>query len=157
MNVPEVFETSCLRLRKPVIEDAESIFTRYAQDLVVTRYLIWLPHKRIEETREFLNRCLDCWNTGSAFPWVITGKNDNQVMGMIELRVDRHTANLGYVLARDFWGNGYMPEAAGAIVDWALSQPEIYRLWAVGDIENKASARVLEKIGMQREGTLRRL
>ena len=49
-----------------------------------------------------------------------------------------------------------MPDAANAVVEWALAQPEIYRVWAVCDVDNLASARVLEKIGMQCEGLLRR-
>jgi len=49
-----------------------------------------------------------------------------------------------------------MPEAAQAVVEWALAQPSIYRVWAVCDVDNLASARVLEKIGMQREGLLHR-
>jgi RimJ/RimL family protein N-acetyltransferase len=49
-----------------------------------------------------------------------------------------------------------MTEAARAVVDWALGQPGIYRVWAVCDVENAASTRVLEKVGMQREGVLRR-
>ncbi len=40
--------------------------------------------------------------------------------------MDGHRVELGYVLARAFWGNGYMPEAARAIVTWALNQPETY-------------------------------
>ncbi len=59
-------------------------------------------------------------------------------------------------MARPFWGQGIMTEAARAVVQWAWSQSEIYRIWAVGDVENVASARVLEKVGMQHEGILRR-
>jgi len=47
-------------------------------------------------------------------------------------------------------------EAAQALVEWALSQPEIYRVWAVCDVQNTASTKVLEKLGMRREGVLRR-
>lgn len=49
-----------------------------------------------------------------------------------------------------------MAEAAKTVVDWASNLEFIYRIWAVCDLENKASARVLEKVGMQREGILRR-
>jgi RimJ/RimL family protein N-acetyltransferase len=64
--------------------------------------------------------------------------------------------NLGYVLGRKFWGQGYMTEAVRAVVDYALAEPEVFRVWAVCDVENAASARVLEKAGMRREGILRR-
>jgi ribosomal-protein-alanine N-acetyltransferase len=42
------------------------------------------------------------------------------------------------------------------LIAWCFEQPEIYRVWAVCDTENLASARVMEKAGMQREGRLRR-
>jgi len=51
---------------------------------------------------------------------------------------------------------GYMTEAVAGIIDWALKQESVYRVWAVCDVENLASAQVLEKAGMQREGILRR-
>lgn len=57
---------------------------------------------------------------------------------------------------KKYWGQGYMSEAARAMVDWALSQDEIFRVSATCDISNIASARVMEKAGMQREGILRR-
>lgn len=63
---------------------------------------------------------------------------------------------LGYVLAKAYWGKGYMTEAAQTIADWAMAQPEIYRVWAVCDADNPASARVMEKIGMTFEGRMRR-
>jgi len=50
-----------------------------------------------------------------------------------------------------------MSEALGALVNWVSAQPGIYRLWALCDVENIASARVMEKVGMQREGVLHRL
>jgi RimJ/RimL family protein N-acetyltransferase len=59
------------------------------------------------------------------------------------------------VLARSAWAQGYATEAAGAVVAWALAQPELHRVWAVCDVENAASARVLEKSGMTREACLR--
>jgi RimJ/RimL family protein N-acetyltransferase len=49
-----------------------------------------------------------------------------------------------------------MTEAVTALIGWALKQDAIYRVWAVCDVENGASARVMEKAGMKREGTLRR-
>lgn len=62
----------------------------------------------------------------------------------------------GYVLARPQWGQGLMAEALRFGVDWALSQPEVFRAYSFCDVENPASARVMEKAGMAREGILRR-
>jgi RimJ/RimL family protein N-acetyltransferase len=81
---------------------------------------------------------------------------DDRVIGMIGCRVREHAADIGYVLSRDYWNRGYTTEAAKTVVDWASNLEFIYRVWAVCDLENEASARVLEKVGMQREGILRR-
>ncbi len=75
---------------------------------------------------------------------------------MVACRPEGHKAELGYVLARSYWGNGYMTEAVSAVVDWLLSVPEVHRVWAVCDTANLASARVMEKVGMTREGILKR-
>ncbi len=76
MNPPEVIGTDRLVLRRPVIEDAEAIFSRYAQDAEVTKYLTWRPHKSIETVREFLHICVTEWNEGRWFQWVIAKKDD---------------------------------------------------------------------------------
>jgi RimJ/RimL family protein N-acetyltransferase len=138
------------------MEDTEAIFNGYAQDPEVVKYLTWRPHQDIETTRAFLRRCIQCWEGSAAFPWVIMLKDNQSLAGMIEMRIDDCRADLGYGLARSFWGYGYATEAVKALVNWALAQPEIFRIWAVCDLDNYASARVLEKAGMQREGVLRR-
>jgi [ribosomal protein S5]-alanine N-acetyltransferase len=153
---PAVLETSRLHLRMPVLNDVQAIFRKYAQDPQVTKYLIWRPHDNINLTREYIQNCILAWNTGTAFPWVIVRKNDNEVIGMFELRIDQFCADFGYVIAREYWGSGYATEVTKAVIEWAIAQDSIYRVWATCDIENIASARVLEKAGMQREGVLRR-
>jgi [ribosomal protein S5]-alanine N-acetyltransferase len=155
-NPPETLETARLRLRKPLLKDAEVIFRGYARDAEVTRYVSWRFHCTVEETREFLRACLAAWEERKSFQWAIIRKEDRQLVGMISARVDGHKWELGYVLARPHWGRGYMTEVVRSLIEWALKQPEIYRVWAVCDIANLASARVMEKAGMTREGTLRR-
>jgi RimJ/RimL family protein N-acetyltransferase len=93
---------------------------------------------------------------GEAFPYVIALRNLRGAVGMIELRMQGHKAEIGYVLARELWGRGLMTEAVEAMTGWAIAQPAIYRVWALCDVENTGSARVLEKIGMRREGILHR-
>lgn len=156
MNPPKILETKRLRLRKPVLQDADEIFRKYAQDSEVTKYLTWRPNRNIKETRNFVRACLQAWEEGKAFHWVIVRQKDNQLLGMITARVDDYKWELGYVLARPYWGSGYMTEAVQKIVDWALKQEGIYRVWSVCDVDNLASARVMEKAGMRREGVLRR-
>jgi len=156
MKPPEIFQTTRLILRPPTLDDAENIFNKYTQDPEVTRYLVWGPHDNIDVTREFLERCLQCWGDETAFPWVIALKSDKTILGMIEMRIVGFKADFGYAIAREHWNMGYTTEAVKALVQWALDQEGIYRVWAVCDLENPASARVLEKAGLEREGILRR-
>lgn len=155
-NPPKILKTDRLRLRKVKLSDAEAIFRQYARDPEVTKYVSWRAHRDLEETREYVRMCLLAWDTGKAFHWVIERREDKEVIGMIIARAAGEKWELGYVLARPFWGQGYMTEAVKGIIAWALRQKEIYRVWAVSDVDNVASARVMEKAGMQREGILRR-
>jgi RimJ/RimL family protein N-acetyltransferase len=156
MKPPEQMKTERLILRKPRMDDAPTVFTAYAQDPEVTRYMTWRPHKNVEETYSIVKLMLKLWKEGSAFSYAITLKDASSVIGMIALHPDGFKIGLGYVLARACWGKGYMTEAVRAVAGWALRQPDVYRMFAVCDVENSASARVMEKAGMTREGILRR-
>jgi RimJ/RimL family protein N-acetyltransferase len=140
----------------PRLSDAAAIFHAYAQDAEVTRYVRWRPHSSIQETEQYLTECVAAWDGNSRFPWVIELRGDGQLLGMVELRVNGFKADVGYVVAHAFWGRGIATEALRPVVGWALSRASIYRVWALCDAENVASARVLEKVGMEREGLLRR-
>jgi RimJ/RimL family protein N-acetyltransferase len=78
-----------------------------------------------------------------------------RALGMVELRLRGRTADLGYVLAREHWGRGLVPEAVARVRDWVLAQTGVRRLWALCDAENHGSARVLEKCGFVREEGVR--
>ena len=156
MKMPEQIETKRLVLRKLCLEGAQAIFDGWAQDQEVTRYLTWRPHERIEQTQEFVDGCIRAWEGETRFPYMITLKDDGQVIGIIDPRVEGPKAGIGYGAARAHWGKGYVPEATRAIIDWSFQQPSIYRVYATTDVENVASRRVLEKVGMQCEGILRK-
>jgi ribosomal-protein-alanine N-acetyltransferase len=156
MRPPEFIETERLLLRVPTLTDARSIFTAYSQDAEVTRYLTWRPHESIRQTELFVAKCIVAWEGAARFPWAIVLKSEDRLVGMIEMRLDHFKADIGYGLAGAYWRQGIMTEAVRQVVDWALSQQEIYRVWALCDVDNRASARVLEKVGMQHEGILRR-
>jgi RimJ/RimL family protein N-acetyltransferase len=153
---PETWETERLLLRRPTRADAPLAFASYTSDTEVPRYTIWRPHQSVVETEQFMRRCEDSWETRTGFPWSLLLKSDGSYAGMLAARINGHAINIGYVLARHLWRRGLMSEAVGALVRWALAQPEIFRVWAVCDVDNVASARLLESVGMQCEGTLRR-
>jgi [ribosomal protein S5]-alanine N-acetyltransferase len=155
MKPPETIQTSRLTLRRLAMEDADDIFAAYAQDVQVTRFLTWRPHQRIEETRSFVRKTILAWDAGTEFTWAIF-RSAGELIGGIALRRQGFKVDFGYVIARTHWGNGLAAEALQPLVDWAMAQPEVFRAWAVCDAENAASARVMEKVGMTREGILRR-
>lgn len=164
MRWPERISTARLTLRRPrsgrggegARGDAESIFGEYAQDPEVTRYLVWRPHADLQDTRAFLARCDEGWRTGRELAWALTVTPEERVVGMIALRPNGHQADIGYVLARRLWNQGLVTEAGQGLLRLAFEDPALFRIWAVCDVANLASARMLEKIGMQREGLLRR-
>ncbi len=155
MKVPARFQTRRLVLRRPRLGDAPAIFATYASDPLVTRYLIWPTHRHVRETRAFLAQARRSWDKGSEHIWLMTLRNGT-VVGSIGLRLDGPKAEIGYVLGRGYWGRGLTTEAGRALVAWARQQKSIQRIWGTCDIDNRASARVLEKLGMRREGILRK-
>jgi RimJ/RimL family protein N-acetyltransferase len=156
INPPKILKTERLRLRKAKLSDAEAIFRQYAEDPQVIKYVSWHAHRNLEETCEYMRMCMMAWDVAKAFHWVIETRDDKEVIGMIIARVNAEKWELGFVLAQAYWGRGFMTEAVKALIAWALKQNEIFRVWAVCDIDNKASARVMEKAGMVREGILKR-
>lgn len=153
---PRAWTTERLVASPASVADAEALFAEYAGDGEVARYMTWRPHQRVDETVAFLRGCETAWTEGTAFVWVLRVKPSTAAVGVIEARVDPPAVNLGYALARRWWRQGLMSEAVGHVIAWAFEQREIHRVWATCDVENVASARLLERVGMQREGVLRR-
>ena len=150
---PETIETPRLRLRRPRADDAEAVFA-YASDPVVTRLMDWPTHVSIETSRRFLAFCETGWATGTEFTWVLTLPPADRAVGAIACRPKERGAELGYVLHRDVHGRGLATEASRALVGWLTSIPDVVRIEATCDVENEASARVLEKAGLARERLL---
>ena len=157
MVTPEAnWQTDRLVARPATSADAHVLFEQYACDPLVARYMTWRPHRDVGETLEFLRRCEKVWMEGSAFPWSLWLKADGEFAGIIEARVRGTAVDVGYVLSRRRWRQGLMTEALQSVIRWAFARPEIFRVWATCDVDNVASARVLERVGMQREGILRK-
>jgi ribosomal-protein-alanine N-acetyltransferase len=156
MNPPEKLETERLILRKPRMDDARAIFTGWVQDPEVTYFLTWRPHENISQTESMLTRAIAAWDGDARFPYMITLKESDGVIGMIDPHIEGHKLELGYVMNKAYHGRGYMTESARAMIHWAFQQPTIYRVYATTSVDNIASQRVMEKADMQREVLLRR-
>jgi RimJ/RimL family protein N-acetyltransferase len=156
MRPPERIETERLVLRVPALTDALILYETYTHDPEVTQYVMWRPHTSVDQTLEFLKGCIAAWGGENRFPYIISIKEAGNPIGMVDFHITGSTVGIGYVIGRAYWGRGYVTEAVRVIVEWALNQQSIYRVCASCDVENTASACVMEKVGMQREGVLRR-
>ncbi|SCY13782.1 GNAT family N-acetyltransferase [Paracoccus tibetensis] len=149
--------TSHYLLRRVTTADAAAIFTSYAADADVTRFLGWTPHRHVAETERFLAGAAREWEDGSGFPLIVSPRGaPAEVIGMFHPRLRGSSVSYGYVIARRAWGRGCASEILSCLVQHALAHPAIFRTEAFCDERNVASARVMERAGMQREGRLRR-
>jgi len=153
--LPEVINTARLVLRPWSFEDVPDVML-YAQDGEWARYLA-VPHPYSEaDAHRFIASqiLLDGEQHAS---WVI--RYDDRSAGGINIRFffDFRVGEIGYSIARPLWGRGLATEASRAIVTAAFSQyPQLMRIRAMADARNERSHRVLEKLGMTREGLLRK-
>ncbi len=157
MIPPETFQTARLFARIPRREDAPAAFAAYASDPIATKYLSWKPHTEVETMADFFSARIKDWETAAGhYGYMICLQGTDTPIGSIGFILKGHEAIFGYVLGQKHWGRGYTTEALSYLLVWAMAQPDIFRASAFCDVENPASARVMEKAGMTREGILRR-
>lgn len=152
--MPTTLATQRLLLRAPVAADAPAI-QAYASDPRATRLMEWPTHVDEADTLTFIEAMQDGWEDGDDYCYLLT-LADDVVIGAASVQFDEHGAALGYIVAPGYWEQGLATEAAGALLDAAWQNDHIYRVWATVDIDNAASARVLEKIGLCYEARLAR-
>jgi [ribosomal protein S5]-alanine N-acetyltransferase len=139
-------------LRPPRLDDAPALFNRVASDPEVTRYLTWLPHPDVDETRRVI---AELFNVGAERTWLIATRHDAEVIGLCAWRRPvPHAAELGYCLARAWWGRGIMSEVLPLLLAALERDPTAFRVWAVCHVDNVASARLLQRCGLSLEGRL---
>lgn len=151
-------ETERLLLRKFQIDDAPIMYQNWTSDEEVTKYLTWATHQSLQDTQDYVNFCISSYDNPQSYRWLIIEKDSQQLIGdisVVSIEDKTKTAGLGWVLARQHWGKGYMPEAANTVLDYLFEQVGFNRIYAVHDSQNPQSGRVMEKIGMTYEGTMR--
>ena len=146
-------DTPRLILRPANIGDFEAVHA-YAGCPENTKYMSWGPNDE-KMTREYLLHCEKAWAQEKItdHEFVMVQKETGKVIGGCGLFLDEdgRQATLGWILHRDYWKQGYTPEAAQAMVDYAFGVLGIHRVYSTCDGENYGSYRVMEKIGMRRE------
>ncbi|MGC3771575.1 GNAT family N-acetyltransferase, partial [Enterococcus faecalis] len=144
MNYPLIFaenqqlETERLHLRPVTLADTDDLF-EYASDEETTRF-VFPKNETKEETRASIAKYFMGEPLGK---YGIEVKETGKMIGTIDLRVNEtnNVGELGYVLNRAFWGNGYMPEAATALIELGFAKMKLMRIFALHDQDNPASGR----------------
>lgn len=158
MSLPTpTLSTARLRLRPFADTDADALFALHSNAYVL-RYWDSPPWTEPARAERFLATSRQLAEEGSGARLAIDRLADGAFVGWCSLsrwNPDHRSASLGYCLGEAAWGQGYATEAAYAVLQWAFDTLDLNRVQAEADTRNAASARVLEKLGFQREGTLR--
>lgn len=144
-------------LRPLVGSDVEALLAIFG-DPRVTRYWSSPPLADRPGAEALLASIHAGREAGSLLQWGLARRDDDRVIGTVTLaRVDRtnRRAELGFALAADHWGEGWMVEALPSVVEHAFTAMGLHRLEADVDPRNRASLRRLERLGFVREGHLR--
>ena len=140
-------QTERLTLRRTRNSDARVMASRI-NDPEILRMTATLPMPFFSLSAEFwLMRSAANWRQGNSFAYAITGQDDS-MMGVVDLfKNDQDDWEIGYWIGKDFWGKGYMPEAAKGLLGEAFRVFDVPYIDAGYFADNPASGRVLEKLG----------
>ena len=152
-----VLTTERLRLRKMTEVDAPALVTIFG-DPAVMRFLDGSPVTTEEEGRALIRWFGGHFEAKEAIRWGITIRGEDSVIGTCGFhrwdRAHRHV-EIGYDLASNCWGRGYMTEAMRAVVAWCFGSLDVHRIEGDCTDGNLASERVMVKLGFRYEGTWR--
>jgi RimJ/RimL family protein N-acetyltransferase len=158
MRLPTpTLQTERLRLRPFTRDDADAIFALQSNAYVL-RYWDSPPWTDPARAERFLADCERIAEEGIGVRLAVDRRSDDTFLGWCALNrwnPDFRSAALGYCFGEAAWGHGYATEAGRALLEWAFDTLDLNRVQADTDTRNLASARVLEKLGFVREGTLR--
>lgn len=150
--------TDRLILRRFTLADAGAMYDNWASEDAVTEYLTWPAHGDVDVTRAVLSYWIKGYESPDFYQWAIELKALGQVVGSVSVVTQKPAAEsceLGWCLGTRWWGQGIMPEAGRAVLGFLFDQVGFARVAAAHAVGNPKSGRVMEKLGMRYEGTLR--
>lgn len=152
-----ILETQRCLLRPVTFEDAPDIF-HILGDPQVTRYLARQPMTSLDEAIQRVQTYRATFQEQAGIPWAVVNRAGGQVIGTCvfwNLNRAHFRAEIGYILASDWWGQGLMTEAVSAILTFGFKTMGLHSVEAQTAPENTASRRLLEKLGFVQEGYFR--
>lgn len=154
---PPVLETDRLLLRPPKLSDAREVYA-YACDPAVSRYVLWERHRSVRDARLFLSDLIRENARGEGLTLCCVLKSRDAVVGTIGfcgIDPENMRGEVGYSFAQNVWGHGIATEALQCLLSYGFDVMKLHRIEGECDVRNPASARVMEKCGMIREGVLK--
>lgn len=152
-----VLETERFVLRAVTAGDTADIFGMMS-DPHVTRYFGRLPMTSIDEAAQRVEQIQTAFSEKTGVRWAITRREDGQFIGTCGFwrLIEPHArAEIGYDLAPAWWGQGVMPEAVAAALQFGFMRMGLHSVEAQIHPDNHGSRRVLEKLGFVQEGYFR--
>ena len=151
-------ETKRLTLREYTFEDWPAV-NAYTSDPQVVQFMAFGPTTP-EQTREHLQWAIEAGaqQPRLLYEFAVVLRAEQRVIGTATLQVDsreRRQANFSYLFHHDYWGHGFATEAMHCLIHFGFTELHLHRIADDCDARNLASARVMEKLGMRREGHLR--
>jgi len=156
---PPTLTTDRLILRPIELGDADSIF-EYAKNPNVSKLTLWEPHSSTQDSLDYIKDYIfDYYSKGVPEPLGIALKNNPQkiigTVGCFWTSKQAKAMELAYAVAENYWGQGLVAEASQAVMNYCFKEFALKRIQARCKVENEASARVMQKVGMIFEGTLK--
>ncbi|MCB2312823.1 GNAT family N-acetyltransferase [Clostridium tagluense] len=151
-------ETDRLIIREFNEDDFKAIHA-YASKPEVTMYLPFGPNSEMD-THIFLKKVIDYQTLKPRYDYefAVVLKQNNILIGACGIHVtniNNKEGSIGYCYDKQYWGNGYASESSDAIINFGFEKLNLHRIFATCHPDNIASAKVMEKIGMIKEGRLR--
>ena len=157
-STPFILESERLLIRRLTMADDEAIHS-YGKDERVAFGASFPQHKSIEDARTYIRTVIESYQKNEPTNYAVVLKDSNELIGGIGFHhpdTSSHKIEIGYALAPWHWNNGYMTEAASIMINHIFQLTELQRLEARCKSVNTASERVMQRLGMTYEGTLRR-
>jgi RimJ/RimL family protein N-acetyltransferase len=148
-------QTPRLTIREFVPDDLADV-QAYAGEAAAARFMVWGPNDE-RQSAEFIQRMIAAQRETPrrVYEAAVVLRDTGRVIGGVGMRITRaaeREGDVGYVFNPRVWGRGYCTEAAAALVGFGFAELKLHRIFATCDPANRASARVLEKLGMRHEG-----
>ena len=131
---------------------------RLAGDRLIADTTLNVPYPYADGLAEqWISKHRPAFDAGEALTFAVVPQQGEELIGAVGLTIDRRfdSAELGYWIGRPFWGRGYCTEAAAAVLNYAFLELGLHRAHASHLLRNPASGRVMQKLGMVREGLRR--